>query len=112
MISQNDRAVRLWLWAGSALGIVLAGAVDSFRAWVEALDVPVVSTLKGVGTVPTRDARHLGMLGMHGSKAANLAVQAGLPMTKKKFPKGTATVLSSTMNTGKSWKTPGFWSPG
>ena len=56
-------------------GIGLAGAESALRELVEATGIPVVSTLKGLGGVPTDHPRFLGMLGMHGSTAANHAVQ-------------------------------------
>ena len=37
--------------------------------------MPCVSTLKGLGTINRHDPHYLGMLGMHGTKAANLVVQ-------------------------------------
>jgi len=42
---------------------------------VERTDIPVVSTLKGLGSLPSDHPQFLGMLGMHGLKAANFAVQ-------------------------------------
>jgi acetolactate synthase-1/2/3 large subunit len=56
-------------------GIPIAGAVDAFRVYAATSGIPVVTTLKGLGSVPTRDAGFLGMLGMHGNRAANRAVQ-------------------------------------
>ena len=56
-------------------GIVLGGAVAAFRAFVDAQRIPTVLTLKGLGALPAGHAQLLGMLGMHGSRAANLAVQ-------------------------------------
>ncbi|MDH3645759.1 MAG: acetolactate synthase 2 catalytic subunit [Gammaproteobacteria bacterium] len=61
------------LYAGG--GIVIAQAVEAFRQYVELSGIPVVTTLKGLGSVPTRHERCLGMLGMHGTRAANQAVQ-------------------------------------
>ncbi len=37
--------------------------------------MPVTCTLKGLGAVEAEYAYYLGMLGMHGTKAANFAVQ-------------------------------------
>src|SRR3546814_9831499 len=37
--------------------------------------IPTVLTLKGLGALPAAHPLHLGMLGMHGSRAANMAVQ-------------------------------------
>ena len=56
-------------------GIPLAGAVDAFRAYARASGIPTVTTLKGIGALPTRDPLFLGMLGMHGNRAANRAIQ-------------------------------------
>jgi len=56
-------------------GIVRAGAVDEVRAFVEASGIPTVATLQALGVLPTDHPQFIGMLGMHGSKAANIAVQ-------------------------------------
>ncbi|WP_241618141.1 acetolactate synthase 2 catalytic subunit [Rosenbergiella epipactidis] len=56
-------------------GVGMAGAVDQLRAFLSTTSLPSVCTLKGLGTVPYDEPTYLGMLGMHGSKAANLAVQ-------------------------------------
>ena len=58
------------LYAGGGIGI--ARATDAFRDFVSTSRIPVVSTLKGLGNVPTT---HELFLGMHGNPAANLAVQ-------------------------------------
>jgi acetolactate synthase-1/2/3 large subunit len=70
LISEAQRPV---LYAGGGVG--MAGAVDAFRQYAEASGIPVVTTLKGIGAVPTRHPDYVGMLGMHGNKAANQAVQ-------------------------------------
>jgi acetolactate synthase-1/2/3 large subunit len=56
-------------------GIALAGAVDAFRQFVEASGIPTVLTLRGLGALPANHGNYLGMLGMHGTRAANMAVQ-------------------------------------
>ena len=56
-------------------GIALAGAVDAFRQLVAATGIPTVLTLRGLGALTANDPHYLGMLGMHGSRAANMAVQ-------------------------------------
>jgi len=61
------------IYAGGGVG--MADAVEEFRAFVNATQIPVVHTLKGLGGLPADDPLFLGMLGMHGSKAANNAVQ-------------------------------------
>lgn len=67
------RAARPVLYSG--YGVHLAGAEAALRAFVEATRIPTVSTLKGLGGLPTDHPCFLGMLGMHGSRAANQAVQ-------------------------------------
>jgi len=70
MIAPAERPV---IYAGGGIGI--GRAVQAFRDFVARTAIPVVSTLKGLGSVPTDDPLFLGMLGMHGSRAANNAVQ-------------------------------------
>ncbi len=70
MIAAAERPV---IYAGGGIGI--ARAVRAFRDFVAETAIPVVSTLKGLGAVPTDDPLFLGMLGMHGTRAANTAVQ-------------------------------------
>ncbi|ARU95746.1 acetolactate synthase 2 catalytic subunit [Tatumella citrea] len=61
------------IYAGGGVGI--AGAVPALRQFLKTTGIPSVCTLKGLGSVSAEDETYLGMLGMHGSKAANLAVQ-------------------------------------
>lgn len=56
-------------------GVGLADAQPQLRALAKSTGIPVVSTLKGLGGLPSEDEQFLGMLGMHGTRAANLAVQ-------------------------------------
>lgn len=55
-------------------GISLAHAEDSFREFAECSGLPAVVTLKGIGNAGKHNPYNLGMLGMHGSRAANRAV--------------------------------------
>ncbi len=55
-------------------GIVTADASDELMKVVELLDAPVTPTLMGLGGFPTAHRLSLGMLGMHGTYAANMAV--------------------------------------
>ena len=61
------------LYVGGGVG--MADAVDELRVFAETTGMPSVCTLKGLGTVNPECDSFLGMLGMHGLKAANLAVQ-------------------------------------
>ena len=56
-------------------GIAQGDGVAELRALVERTEIPVVSTLKGLGALPSDHPHFLGMLGMHGLRAANYAVQ-------------------------------------
>ncbi len=55
-------------------GIVAAGAADLLRQFARRTQIPVVSTLMGLGVYPAGDELFAGMLGMHGTYAANKAV--------------------------------------
>lgn len=70
MINESSKPV---LYIGGGIG--MANAVADFRDLAKALRIPVVSTLKGLGTVPGEDQQFIGMMGMHGNQAANIAVQ-------------------------------------
>ncbi|TVT33539.1 acetolactate synthase 2 catalytic subunit [Marinobacter vinifirmus] len=65
-------ARRPLLYSGG--GVSLAQAEDSFRAFAETSGLPGVVTLKGIGNAGKHNPHNLGMLGMHGSRAANKAV--------------------------------------
>ncbi|MFL1406757.1 acetolactate synthase 2 catalytic subunit [Marinobacter sp. M1N3S26] len=56
-------------------GVSLANAESAFRAFAEASGMPAVTTLKGLGNTGPNHPADLGMLGMHGSRAANRAVE-------------------------------------
>jgi len=56
-------------------GIVISNTQDQFRRFLGQSHLPVTTTLKGLGAVPTSHPMFLGMLGMHGNEAANHAVQ-------------------------------------
>ncbi|MBU1390670.1 MAG: acetolactate synthase 2 catalytic subunit [Gammaproteobacteria bacterium] len=61
------------LYVGGGVG--MAGAVDQLREFIKVTGIPSVATLKGLGSIAHGTPGYLGMLGMHGGKAANLAVQ-------------------------------------
>lgn len=56
-------------------GVTISGAEDELAAFADRIDAPVVSTLMGLGALPADNPRMLGMLGMHGTHAANIAIQ-------------------------------------
>ncbi|GAB1231686.1 acetolactate synthase 3 catalytic subunit [Ferrigenium sp. UT4] len=56
-------------------GVVLSDAAKQLTELVRLLDFPVTSTLMGLGGYPSPDKNFLGMLGMHGTLEANMAMQ-------------------------------------
>jgi len=55
-------------------GIILGKASDELRDFVNKVRIPVTHTLMGIGAFPGTDPLSLGMLGMHGTYYANMAV--------------------------------------
>ena len=55
-------------------GIINAGASEGLRELVHATGYPITQTLMGLGAFPADDPLFLGMLGMHGTYEANLAM--------------------------------------
>lgn len=66
-------AERPVLYVGGGVG--MANAEQQLRDFAAATGMPAVTTLKGIGALDPDSPVYLGMLGMHGTKAANLAVQ-------------------------------------
>jgi acetolactate synthase I/II/III large subunit len=61
------------LFAGR--GVLLSGAAEDLRKFVERTNTPVASTLLGLGSIPSTHPLSLGMMGMHGEAYCNLAIQ-------------------------------------
>ena len=55
-------------------GVVMADAAAEATALARELRIPVTATLMGLGAFPATDELFLGMVGMHGTYAANLAI--------------------------------------
>ena len=56
-------------------GAVISGADKELKTFVEKIDAPVCDTLMGKGAFNGEQSAYMGMLGMHGTKTANLTVQ-------------------------------------
>ncbi len=56
-------------------GVVLGDAAEHLIKLIQALGLPITSTLMGLGGFPASDKKFLGMLGMHGTYEANMAMQ-------------------------------------
>ncbi|NJE34982.1 biosynthetic-type acetolactate synthase large subunit [Megasphaera sp. SW808] len=71
-VAALEQAKRPVLLTGG--GIILADMVAPLWDVVQKTQVPVITSLMGKGAVPDSYDAHLGMVGMHGSYAANMAV--------------------------------------
>lgn len=56
-------------------GVHMADALPQLHQFLATTQMPSVTTLKAMGSVERQNPNYLGMLGMHGTQAANLAVQ-------------------------------------
>jgi acetolactate synthase-1/2/3 large subunit len=76
---QIRRAVELMMQAEKPViysggGIILGNASTALREFTRELGFPITSTLMGLGAYPSPDELFLGMLGMHGTYEANMAM--------------------------------------
>lgn len=60
------------IYAGG--GVVASGASDALCRFANEMEIPVTTTMMGLGAIPSDHPLNLGMLGMHGTKYANYAV--------------------------------------
>ena len=77
--SQIKRAVEMLVASKrpvvySGGGVIWSGATDELLEFCHRLQIPVASTLMGLGGYPASDPLFISMLGMHGSYAANMTV--------------------------------------
>jgi len=68
-----ENAERPLIYAGG--GVMLSNSSDKLIQFAEKIDAPVTTTLMAMGAIPVGHRLNLGMLGMHGTKYANYAVQ-------------------------------------
>ncbi|MDO8895223.1 MAG: acetolactate synthase 3 catalytic subunit [Nitrosomonas sp.] len=66
-------AKRPVIYAGG--GVILSDAAPQLTELVQMLNFPCTNTLMGLGGYPATDKQSLGMLGMHGTYEANMAMQ-------------------------------------
>lgn len=55
-------------------GAVISGAQEELKEFAKKVDAPVTDSLMGKGAFDGTDERYVGMLGMHGTKTANLSL--------------------------------------
>jgi acetolactate synthase-1/2/3 large subunit len=70
---QLNRASNPLIYAGG--GVINGSAAFALRELVEEFQIPVVTTLMGIGAIDTTHDLSMRMLGMHGAAFANYAVQ-------------------------------------
>lgn len=66
-------ATKPLLYVGGGAG--MAKAIEPLRHFVNKSKIPSVCTLKGIGAIEHNSPYFMGMVGMHGSKSSNLAIQ-------------------------------------
>jgi len=76
---QIKRAVKLMQTAKRPIlytggGVILGNASESLTELAKILNFPVTNTLMGLGAYPATDTQFVGMLGMHGTYEANMAM--------------------------------------
>jgi acetolactate synthase-1/2/3 large subunit len=72
IVALLQRAARPVALVGA--GAKLSGAIPELRRLLDHLNVPTFATVHGLGAVPPQSAYYLGMVGMHGTRAANNAL--------------------------------------
>ena len=55
-------------------GVLLSGVKPKFQAFADMTGIPVISTMMGIGVMPSEHELYLGMLGTHGKTVANRAL--------------------------------------
>jgi acetolactate synthase I/II/III large subunit len=70
MLEQSERPL---IYAGG--GVINSNAAEELRGFAHAFQIPVVTTLLGIGSMDTTSELCLNMLGMHGTAYANYAVE-------------------------------------
>ncbi len=78
-VGQIKKAVQMLAAAKRPLvyfggGVTLGNASEELIEFVKTLNIPCTSTLMGLGAFPAGRRQYLGMLGMHGTYEANLAM--------------------------------------
>jgi len=69
LIAESKRPVIL-----AGRGVIISGAYEELRGLAEKAQIPVITTLLGISSFPEDHELSLGMMGMHGTAYANLAV--------------------------------------
>src|ERR1700741_2883282 len=69
LLQQSSKPVAL-----IGAGAKISGAIPELRRLLDHLNIPTFATVHGLGAVPPQSPYYLGMVGMHGTRAANTAL--------------------------------------
>src|SRR5437763_1314088 len=69
LLQKSERPVAL-----IGAGAKLSGAISELRSLLDELNIPTFATVHGLGAVEPEASYYLGMVGMHGTRAANMAL--------------------------------------
>ena len=72
VVKELEKAKRPIICTGG--GVLLSGAKNELRAFAEKYRIPVVTTMMGIGAMPTRHPMYFGMVGNNGKAYANRAM--------------------------------------
>ena len=72
VIKELEKSKKPLIYAGG--GVTLSGACDELRTFAEEFRIPVVSTMMGIGVMPTEHPMYFGMVGNTGKPYANRAM--------------------------------------
>ncbi len=73
VIRELEKAKKPLIYAGG--GVLLSGAQKELYEFAHKHRIPVVSTMMGIGVMPTEDELYYGMVGNNGKRYANVAMQ-------------------------------------
>ena len=71
VIEALEKAEKPVIFVGG--GVNISGTSKDVRKLINLTNIPVISSLMGLGCIPSDAPEHLGMVGMHGTYAANMA---------------------------------------
>lgn len=71
IVDMINKSKKPLIYAGG--GIVLSNSSEALKAFAEKIDSPVCTSLMGKGAISEKHSLYTGMIGMHGTKASNIA---------------------------------------
>ena len=92
-------------------GVLLSGVKPKFQAFADMTGIPVISTMMGIGVMPSEHELYLGMLGTHGKTVANralhdadLVIVCGARLGDRAVAAPHQMSENNTQETVKTWK--------